>query len=59
MKGLRFFLLVLTVLILGTTLASAENLRVLTINVWSGLDYKGSLKMGEYQDRQTREGAES
>ena len=55
MKGLRFFLLVLTVLILGTTLASAENLRVLTINVWSGLDYKGSLKMGEYQDRQTRE----
>ncbi|MBN1686892.1 MAG: endonuclease/exonuclease/phosphatase family protein [Spirochaetales bacterium] len=34
--------------------AGAESLRVVTINVWSGLDYKGSLKMGEYEAKETR-----
>lgn len=29
--------------------AQTGNLKVLTINVWSGLDYNGSLKMGEYE----------
>lgn len=33
----------------------AETLRVVTINVWSGLDYKGSLKMGWYEDARRRE----
>ena len=36
------------------TAGNTENLRVVTINVWSGLDYKGSLKMGEYEDEDTR-----
>ena len=31
-----------------------QTLRVLTINVWSGLDYKGSLKMGEYESKKVR-----
>ncbi len=32
-----------------------ESLTVLTINVWSGLDYRGSLKMGEYEPKVVRE----
>ncbi len=30
-------------------------LRVLTINVWSGLDYEGTWSFGEYEDRARRE----
>lgn len=33
----------------------AQTLRVVTINVWSGLDYKGSFKMGEYEDKAARQ----
>ncbi len=55
MKGLRAHLPVAVLVLMGAAMAPAENLRVLTINVWSGLDYKGSVRMGEYQDRQTRE----
>lgn len=32
----------------------AEPLKVVTINVWSGLDYIGSLKMGEYESTAIR-----
>ena len=31
------------------------NLKVLTINVWSGLDYSGIFKMSEYEDDSVRE----
>ena len=55
MKALRFFLFVSAVAILGAGVVDGEELRVVTINVWAGLDYKGSLKMGEYQDRETRD----
>jgi endonuclease/exonuclease/phosphatase family metal-dependent hydrolase len=55
MKGLRFLLLVFAVLIQAAGVADAQNLRVVTINVWSGLDYKGSLKMGDYQAPETRD----
>ncbi|UCF98043.1 MAG: endonuclease/exonuclease/phosphatase family protein [Spirochaetaceae bacterium] len=54
MKGIRFCVFVLVGLSLGAVFVAAENLRVVTINVWAGLDYKGSLKMGEYQDAETR-----
>ncbi len=41
-------------LLLGSLLSpgflEAASIRVITINVWAGLDYKGSLKMGEYED---------
>ena len=37
-------------------IAAAEELRVVTINIWSGLDYIGTLKMGEYETREVREG---
>lgn len=30
-------------------------LRLLTINVWSGLDYKGNLRFGAYEPRRTRQ----
>jgi endonuclease/exonuclease/phosphatase family metal-dependent hydrolase len=35
--------------------AEGASLTVLTINVWSGLDYRGSLKMGEYEESAVRE----
>ncbi len=44
-------------LIAGLVLSAvlgADTLRLVTVNVWSGLDYKGSFKMGEYEDRSTR-----
>ncbi len=34
---------------------SRPMLRLLTINVWSGLDYKGSLRFGAYEPRQARQ----
>jgi len=34
---------------------SQPSLRLLTINVWSGLDYKGSLRFGEYEPRPIRQ----
>ena len=34
---------------------SAQELTFVTINVWSGLDYKGIVKMGEYESRQVRQ----
>ena len=39
----------------GTAIARGEPLKVLTINAWSGLDYNGTLKMGEYESRKARE----
>jgi endonuclease/exonuclease/phosphatase family metal-dependent hydrolase len=35
--------------------AQGEELTVVTINVWAGLDYKGSFKMGEYEEKAVRE----
>ncbi len=29
--------------------AAADEITVVTINVWSGIDYMGTLKMGEYE----------
>jgi endonuclease/exonuclease/phosphatase family metal-dependent hydrolase len=55
MRELRFFLLCTAVCLSTAATAGAQNLRVVTINVWAGLDYKGSLKMGEYQAPETRE----
>lgn len=34
---------------------TGDELTVVTINVWSGLDYKGYLKMGVYEEKKTRE----
>ena len=35
--------------------AQTKSLTILTINVWSGLDYNGSFKMGEYESPERRE----
>ena len=35
--------------------AARSELRLMTINVWSGLDYKGTLSMGEYEPEEVRE----
>lgn len=50
-KRLALFIILMVAPLIA---ASAETLRVVTINVWSGLDYKGTLKMGEYQDEEIR-----
>jgi endonuclease/exonuclease/phosphatase family metal-dependent hydrolase len=34
--------------------AARNELRLMTINVWSGLDYKGTLTMGEYEPEEVR-----
>ncbi len=34
--------------------AYCEELKVVTINVWSGLDYEGTLKMGRYETKEIR-----
>lgn len=48
--------LLLTIMVLMAALpALAEELTVVTINVWSGLDYLGTLKMGEYESADVRE----
>jgi hypothetical protein len=39
----------------GQATATPHSLRILHINVWSGLDYKGHLKMGEYESEADRE----
>jgi endonuclease/exonuclease/phosphatase family metal-dependent hydrolase len=54
MKSLRYLVVVFAVLGLAGVPAAAQNLRVVTINVWAGLDYKGYLKMGEYQEPEVR-----
>lgn len=48
-----FKLLVGSVLV--NSMLSAQTLKVVTINVWSGLDYVGNLKMGEYETPEVRE----
>ena len=35
--------------------AEQETLKVMTLNIWSGLDYKGTMTMGLYESDETRE----
>jgi len=41
-------------LLLGGTKMPAQVLKVVTFNVWSGLNYQGSFKMGEYESPSRR-----
>lgn len=36
-------------------IARRDSLKIMVINVWSGLDYKGTLKMGEYETPEVRQ----
>ena len=60
MKPKKFFVGILLGLVLiipdliGQT-ADAPRLRLLTINAWSGLDYEGFFKFGEYEPEARRE----
>jgi endonuclease/exonuclease/phosphatase family metal-dependent hydrolase len=45
----------IVVMLLAAVTAAAEELTVVTINVWSGLDYEGTLKMGWYESREVRD----
>lgn len=53
MKCRGFFLLGL-LLWTSVSLRSGQTLRILTINVWSGLDYKGIVRFGAYETTATR-----
>jgi endonuclease/exonuclease/phosphatase family metal-dependent hydrolase len=51
MKRLILFLAVL----LAVATVFAENITVVTLDVWSGLTYRGLFRVSEYEDRATRE----
>ena len=53
MRRLTFACAVLALLGVAAT-AAAENITVATVNVWSGLTYKGAFSVGTYEDRATR-----
>jgi endonuclease/exonuclease/phosphatase family metal-dependent hydrolase len=46
---------IITIILLLRFIINAEPLKVVTINVWSGLDYIGNFKMGEYESKAVRE----
>jgi endonuclease/exonuclease/phosphatase family metal-dependent hydrolase len=48
-------MVVLLVLIFVVPSVSAEELKVVTLNIWSGLDYEGVFKFGEYESDDVRE----
>lgn len=50
-----FRLLSLILVSLNTTSMCAQTLRVASANTWSGLDYRGTIKMGEFESVETRE----
>ncbi|MFW5745383.1 MAG: endonuclease/exonuclease/phosphatase family protein, partial [Spirochaetota bacterium] len=53
MRRLIFACAVLALLGVAAT-AAAENITVATVNVWSGLTYRGAFSVGTYEDRATR-----
>ena len=56
-KTLMIFLIFILLTTLFSTIpAFSDELKVITINVWSGLDYEGTLKMGEYESKEVRRG---
>jgi endonuclease/exonuclease/phosphatase family metal-dependent hydrolase len=48
-------ILLAVLLVLVSLPAAADEITAVTINVWSGIDYMGTLKMGEYESRVVRE----
>lgn len=50
MKTLIFFIAFSTLL-----LSQSSSLKIITINVWTGLDFQGFFKMGEYESYEKRE----
>ena len=63
MKSSKIFTSLLLILVVASSIKSEvvqsvtanDCLRILDINVWSGLDYKGNIKMGEYETATERE----
>jgi endonuclease/exonuclease/phosphatase family metal-dependent hydrolase len=47
-----FLISIIALFVAGT--ATCEELKVVTINVWSGLDYNGTIKMGRYETKEVR-----
>lgn len=42
-------------ILLCTSIALSQTLRVISVNCWSGLDYRGTFRMGEYETADRRE----
>jgi hypothetical protein len=61
--AILIFIMLITIILIDASqfsgpdqlMYSHDYLRILEINVWSGLNYKGILKMGEYETAATRE----
>ncbi|MEP0822694.1 MAG: BamA/TamA family outer membrane protein [Ignavibacterium sp.] len=52
------FIILFGLSVLGTCLSSAlqsPSLRIATLNIWSGLDYRGTASVGEYETNSVRE----
>ncbi len=47
--------LIISIFLTSFIFAQTEKLKIITINVWSGLDYYGTFKMGEYEPFERRE----
>lgn len=50
----RCFMKIMYLLLLPA-ICFSQSLKILSVNVWSGLDYKGFFKCGEYESEETRE----
>lgn len=56
MRAGFLFLLMFTLQMSSNVIcAKGDSLKILTVNVWSGLDYRGIIRMGEYEPRERRE----
>ena len=52
--SLRALLILFCLCATHPAVVNGEQLKVLTINVWSGLDYTGTIRVGEYESAETR-----
>ena len=52
---LRFFITVATLFLLNNSLCRTQPISFASVNVWSGLDYKGTWSIGEYESTVRRE----
>jgi endonuclease/exonuclease/phosphatase family metal-dependent hydrolase len=48
-------IIIFIILLPSIFFAQTKSLKIMTINVWSGLDYNGTFKMGEYESPDRRE----
>lgn len=53
-KGRLLLCILFSIALLPVGTFSSEKLRVISANIWTGLDYKGTMRMGEYETAERR-----